>query len=477
MKRNRLKKARKKRKTKARRTQPSTSLSDSALKLLRAIDRNWFIFVVLLILFLFLGANIRLNFKREWPVWFQMQHLNPDAKLYYNIAENIVDGNGFLDTFRKKEVLPSVGHPLLLAFFCVILGLSPATFAWVFLFASFVILAIAIRIYTSSNTLAICALWLYAGFFAHIRWLSANVESSIVFAYATLIFSIICFYKSNFRVLWAVISGAALAIHLLIRPLYLFPMHICFIILLCVVLYFYLRKRHLGTPKFVQRWFLLLATAEAILFLTSSYSYIRYSDSRLVTGTYGTYSIYLANNIHLNPEAKFRSRAKHPKAFDEEFDSLIDDTELDWEQKQKIFLQKTFDYWKSYPGRALRGWWWRFRQFAGVFSGNFSWKQPLTVMHTISAWTLLALIFIRMIAAWINKTEKMRLMYSAGLLFAALLVSYSAIHAVFAYSEFRYVTATIPLLVASNFILLFETRGIFVKLWFAIISFSPSDEK
>lgn len=472
MKRNHPKKARRKRKTKARHTQASTSLSDSTLKLLRAADLNRVIFVVLLILFLFLCTNIKLNFKREWPVRFQMQHLNPDAKLYYSIAENIVDGTGYFDTFRKKGILPSVGHPLLLAFFCVILGLSPATFAWVFLFASFVILAIAIRIYTSSNILTICALWLYAGFFAHIRWLSGNVESSIVFAYAILIFSLIYFYKNNFQVLWAVISGAALAVHLLIRPLYLFPTHICFIILLGAVLYFYLRKRHLGIPKFVRGWFLLLATAEAILLLTSSYSHIRYSDSRLVTGTYGAYSIYRANNIYLNPEVKFSTRAIHPKKFDEEFTSIANNPETTWKQKQKLFLQKTFDYWKSSPGRALRGWWWRFRQFMGVCSGNFSWKHPLTVMHTISAWTLLALIFIRMIGTWINKTEKMRLMYSAGLLLAALFILYSAIHAVFVYSEFRYIAVAIPLLVASNFILLFEVREIFVKLWSAVISFS-----
>lgn len=474
MKRNRLKKARKKRKKEARHTQSPTSLFDSALRLLRTIDRNRFIFVVLLILFLFLGTHIRLNFKRQWPVWFQMQHLNPDAKLYYSLAQNIVDGTGYFDTYRNAGILPSVGHPLLLAFFCVILGLSPATFAWVFLFSSFVILAIAIRIYTSSNILTICALWLYAGFFAHIRqpWLSGNVESSIVFANAILILSLIYFYKNNFQVLWAVISGAALAIHLLIRPLYLFPTHICFIILLGAVLYFYLRKRLLGIPKFVQGWFLLLATAEAILFLTLSYSQIRYSDSRLVTGTYGAYSLYRANNIHLDPEAKFNSRAKHPEEFDKVFTSIADNPELDWKQRQKKFMQETIDYWKSYPGRALRGWWWRFRQFIGVYSGNFSWKHPLTVMHAISASTLFALIFIRMIAARISKAKKMRLIYSPGLLLAALFILYSAIHSVFTYSEFRYVAVTIPLLVASNFILLFEAREIFVKLWSAVISFS-----
>lgn len=472
MKRNRLKKARKKRKKKARHTQSPISLFDSALRLLRTIDRNRFIFVVLLILFLFLGTHIRLNFKRQWPVRLQMQRLNPDAKLYYSLAQNIVDGTGYFDTCRNQELVPSVGHPVLLAFFCVILGLSPATFTWVFLFSSFVLLAIAIRIYTGSNILTICALWLYAGFFAHIRWLSANVECSVVLANVILIFSLIYFYKNNFQVLWAVISGAALAVHLLIRPLYLFPTHICFIIILGAVLYFYLRKRLSGIPEFVRGWFLLLATAEAILFLTLSYSQIRYSDSRLVTGTYGAYSLYRANNIYLVPEAKFSTRAKHPEEFVKVFTSIADDPELDWKQRQKKFMQKTIDYWKSHPGRALRGWWWRFRQFIGVYSGNFSWKRPLTVIHAISASTLFALIFIRMIAARISKEKKMRLMYSPGLLLAALFVLYSAVHSVFVYSEFRYVTVTIPLLVASNFILLFEVREIFVKLWSAVISFS-----
>jgi hypothetical protein len=66
----------------------------------------------------------------------------------------------------------------------------------------------------------------------------------------------------------------------------------------------------------------------------------------------------------------------------------------------------------------------------------------------------------------------MKLMYSPGLLLAALFILYSAIHAVFVYSEFRYVAVNIPLLVASNFILVFEVREIFVKLWSVVISFS-----
>jgi hypothetical protein len=333
-------------------------------------------------------------------------------------------------------------------------------------------LAIAIRIYTGSNILTFCALGLYAGFFAYIRWLSGNVESSIIFANAILILSLIYFYKNNFQVLWAVISGAALAIHLFIRPLYLYPTHFCFVIFLGAVLYFYLRKRLLGIPKFVQGWFLLLATTEAILFLTSSYSQIRYSDSRLVTGTYGAYSLFRANNIYLEPEAKFKSRAKHPEGYEKLYASIAENPELDWKQRQRKFMQQAINYCKAHPRRALRGWWWRFRQFIGIYSGNFSWRNPRTVMHAISASTLFALIFIRMIAARISKEKKMKLMYSPGLLLAALFILYSAIHAVFVYSEFRYVAVNIPLLVASNFILVFEVREIFVKLWSVVISFS-----
>jgi hypothetical protein len=153
---------------------------------------------------------------------------------------------------------------------------------------------------------------------------------------------------------------------------------------------------------------------------------------------------------------------------------LKDNPGMTWQQRHKIIMQKVVEYWKQYPARAMAGWWWRFRQFLGICSGNFSWTKPLTVIHTFSSSALLALIFVRIAAAFLPKkgallpvsphsetsryTSKLTYVFknSLGLIFAALFLSYSAIHALFSYVGFRYASVTIPLLVVADIFLLFE---------------------
>jgi len=254
MKQKKRRPARKRHTAEIDKASPATSGQRSWLVFLRAIDRSYIVFGILLILFLFFGTHINLNFKRDWPAAFQVQHLNPDAKVYYGLAENIYDGTGFFDTIRNDQILPPVGHPLILTFFCIILGLSPATFTWLFMFASFIALAIAVKVYTKANLFVFLALWLYGSFFEHLRWLCANIEPSIILSTALLIVALGCLYRTNFRFLWAVIAGTILGIHLLIRPLFLYPVHLLCIIGLVFVLYHYLRNRQKQQPKFITGW-------------------------------------------------------------------------------------------------------------------------------------------------------------------------------------------------------------------------------
>lgn len=428
----------------------------------RLINRNLVAFFIILIAFLLFGTHITLNFKRDWPADFQLQHLNPDAKLYYSLAQNIVDGTGYFDTLRNDQIMPPIGHPFLLAVLCIKLGLSPATFSWLLFLSSFVLLAFAVRTYTASNIFVIIFLWLYGSFFAYIRWLSANVEASIVVTNAFLILSLALLYKTNFKTIWAVIAGTALAIHLLIRPLYLFPTHICFILFGGIALYYHLRKRSALLPA-VKAWLILLAATECLLLAAYAYSYFRYKDSRLVTGTYGAYALYAANNIYEPPVGPFPTRAEHSKEFYKVYNITTDNPSITWQQRHKIMMNEVLSYWKKYPLRALAGWWWRFRQFMGIHSGSFSWKEPLTVFHAFSVSFLFVLLAIR-IVAFRYKKQEFQPDISLGVICAVLFLLYSAIHAVFVYAEFRYVTVTVPLLVAADIFLLFDVRQIFKKI-------------
>jgi hypothetical protein len=439
---------------------------------LRFLDRNIIILIILVLLLLCFEVTIRLNYTLNYinsPLEYQLKNFNSDAELYYGLAKNLVNGTGFYDTIRNEETMPSIGHPAFLAMFCIIGGLTPAQFSWFFFMLSFVLLAVAVRIYSKSNLLAVLSLLLLGSFFKYIWWYAANVETTIVFTNVLLAVTLAAFYRNNFSKLWAIISGLVLYIHIIVRPLLLFPTHLCLAVFLVLFLYLHIRKHLSG---FIKGWFVLLITAECLLGLTYGYSYIRYHDARLINGTYGAYPLYAGNNIYIPPNSIFDYRVQYPKEFWKMYNLLKDNPGMTWQQRHEILMKKVIDYWKQYPSRAITGWWWRFRQFLGIWSGNFSWKIPLTVVHAFLTSVLLTLIIVRIASAflpkknitaktprgWLGNIANMisDMRDSLGLLFAALFLVYSAVHALFSYVGFRYASPVIPLLIVADAYLLYE---------------------
>lgn len=406
---------------------PSSDIHNLSRQLLHAIDQNHYVFLIFLIIFLFSSFHTSQNMKPGLSTQAQIEHIKSkggDACLYYTLAENIVNGTGYFDTIRRSEIMPSVGHPFLLAILCVALGLSPTTFTWFLLFSSAVLLALAARIYTRSNICVVCTMLLYGSFLKYIQWLTVNAECSIAFGSSLLIFALACLYRSGFRALWAVIAGAALAMHILIRPLYLFPTHICSLIVLTVVLYHYIRKRNVPLSSFIKGWFITLAATQGILLSVYGYSHLAYNDSRLITGTYGAWPLYTANNIHIPPEGRY-TVARHYKYSKEftEMHKLVspENSDMSWQERHKVLMREVTSYWKAHPKRALRGWWWRFRQFTAIYPGLTFLKHPFWRMHTLSVSALLMLILIRVISACTYEKQKIwSIITSPGLLIAGL---------------------------------------------------------
>jgi hypothetical protein len=448
---------------------------------LRFLDRNIVILGVLVLLLLSFDVDIRLNYTLNYvhsPLEYQIKNFNSDAELYYGLAKNLAKGIGYYDNIRNDEIVPSIGHPAFLAVFCIMSGLTPAQFSWFFLMSSFVLLAVVVRIYTKSNLLAVLSVWLLAAFFKHIWWYSANVETTIVFANMLLAVTLVAFYKNNFSILWAIISSLILYFHITVRPLLLFPIHLCLAVFIVLFLYLYSKKR---LSSFVKGWFVLLITAECLLGLTYGYSLSRYHDSRLITGTYGAYPLYAGNNIYIPPNSDFNYRLPYTKEFWETYDllKLKDNPGMTWQQRHKILMNKVFDYWKQRPSLAVAGWWWRFRQFLGICSGNFSLKVPLSVTHAFSTSMLLVLIIARIALAFLPKKNIISqqktpqsgernitdassdLKNSLGLIFAALFLLYSAAHALFSYVGFRYASPIIPILIVADASLMYEV----IKIW------------
>jgi hypothetical protein len=459
--------------TKRRQTQEKSN-PVSMQHVLQFLDRNIAILIVPVLLLLVFKVDIRLNYIRNYirsPLEYQIKNFNSDAELYYGLAKNLVNGTGFYDTVRNEEILPSVGHPAFLAVFCIIGGLTPAKFSWIFFMLSFILLAAAVRIYTKSNLLAVLSVWLLAAFFKYIWWYAANIETTIVFTNVLLAVTLAVFYKNNFSILWAIISGLALYLHIIVRPLFLFPAHLFFVLFLVLSLYLYAKKR---SSAFIKGWFALLITAECLLGLTYGDSYIRYHDPRLITGTYGAYPLYSGNNIHIPPKSIFDYRVPRHEEFNKMYSLLKDNPGMTWQQRHKILMDKTIEYWKQHPSLAITGWWWRFRQFLGICSGNLSRKIPLTVIHAFSSSLLLLLIIVRIASALLPKKNKISqqktplgrrriiadafsdMRDSLGLLFAALFLAYSAVHALFSYVGFRYASPIIPLLIIADAFLTYE---------------------
>jgi hypothetical protein len=431
------------------------SVYQITLRGLSKINRSVVFFAVLTVFFLFFVLEVKLNLNRDVPADVQIENLNPDAKLYFHLARNLVDGTGYYVKFRNDEAMPSVGHPLLLAIFCVILKISPATFTWLFFVISFILLSAAVWIYSRSNIILILTLWLYCEFFRHLEWLSGNVESSIVFANLLLVASLAVFYKTGFNKKSAILAGCSLFIQILMRPIFLFPMHLCLAVCIAMILCGYIKKHTLSPGQFVKGWFVLLITAESLVLMTYAYSYLRYQDSRLVSGTYGVLALYAGNNIYEPTKGEFLVGSRHYQEFLRKFYMLNDNPGMTWQQRHRILTQEVIAYWRQYPVRAIQGWWWRFGQFVGIYAGS---KGPHMVLHTLSALALLILVVIRVPAAIFWKKEELELKKSFGLVCAAMFFLYSAIHAVFSYSAFRYAAVTLVLLVPAVACLLYEIK-------------------
>jgi hypothetical protein len=116
-------------------------------------------------------------------------------------------------------------------------------------------------------------------------------------------------------------------------------------------------------------------------------------------------------------------------------------------------------YWKEHPSLAIEGWWWRLRQFLGLWTGNTASKVPLDKIHTFSVSLLFILLVLRFTSAFVKRKFAdgvYDLISSLGILFFFLFLIYSAFHALFAYIGFRYASVTIPLFIAADAFLLCE---------------------
>lgn len=426
------------------------------------INKSYIIFGLILLAYFSFWFNVQMNFNKNTTKDNQLKNLNPDAKLYYSLGQNLINGTGYHDTCRNTEDIAPVGHPALLAFFCIILGCSPVTFSYLLILLSAIFLALAIRLFSASNIISTIAVIFYGQFVGQTLWLAANVESSIIFVNSLLILALTIFCMGYLGYVGIVITGVVLAFHILVRPMFLMPTHLAFVLAGTLALILYIKKSKLCF-FWLKRWLIMLGIAETIILSVLLLSYYKYDDARLLMGTYGAKPLYTGNNKYIPPNSGFKgSRYPYPKQFFDMVEMSERNPDISWKQRHEVLMAEVLNYWKTYPGRALHGWWWRFRQFVGIGEGSLRRNGKVAYFHIASMIILALLVLLRAIKirsdVLIGKMQKSYL----GVLILFVFLAYSAIHAVFVYVDFRYVSTTIPLLVAADSVLMYE----FIKAYF-----------
>lgn len=372
----------------------------------------------------------------------QVKRLNTDAKLYWGLAQNLANGTGFHDTVRNKDILPSIGHPKAMSLGWSVFGFSPAQYAQWALWLATLFSTWAVLRYTRSAALALASLGIQLIVSHNRPWLVGAAQPSIVLANAVLLAALAELYRSASWRPWGVLTGIALAFQLLVRPVLLYPVHFLAGVGALILIVPQLRQRLVRSPR-ASTWLALgvaVLVAEAVVGMVRIDSHVVYGDSRQVTGTYGAWTLYCANNVFARPDARYKD-ARGSKEW-VEFAKLVSNrygspaVKMDWVQREKVLLAETLSYWKSHPGRALKGYLWRLQRLLGLHGS--AWNKPIGRYHT----AVTVLLFGLAIANLTHPATR----FGLGVLSAALVFSYFAIHALFVWVGVRYSTPLFPLM-------------------------------
>lgn len=417
-------------------------LGKPALTWVRALDRHRLAPVVVMG---FAALSLNAYALRQSPrtqLARQVKRMSPDAQLYWGLARNLFDGTGYFDTIRDREILPSVGHPMLMAFGWSTFGLTPAQYTLIVLWLATLLTTWAVYRYAASALAALAALAFQWWAYSDIPWGAANVECSLFFANAVLLAALAELHRASRWHPWGPLAGLALALQLLVRPVLLYPVHLLAGLGVVVLVVPRLRRAAARSPRlglYKALWAAAIV-AELVLGAVRVHSAVVYGDSREVTGTYGAWALYRANNEHVPPESP-SAAAKNSERW-LELARLVSsrygppEREMGWEERHRLLMAEVIQYWKTYPGRALRGYFWRMRHMLGLSDRILT--SGLARKHTPLIWLLFALAAANL---WRKKTR-----WGLGVLTAAMVLVYAMLHGLFVWAGFRYVTPLFSLM-------------------------------
>ena len=388
------------------------------------------IFLALLILSVILATKV--------PV---QQELAPDPTLYIGLAKNLAAGKGYYDTIRDDEILPSIGHPMLLS---LSLRLNASSyFDETLVFLSFIFIALAIWRYTGKFWLAVIAEILMFSILQEIGFYKFGIETSGISTASMLLCSLVYLYRGKSKIWWSVAFAAtALTLNILVRPTLLYIG-----IAISVVLFVYALTRHKEIFQKYQlmRYKLLISTTITLflIFLTYLISIGTYGDGRMIRGTYAAMNLYVANNEYVPADKTYSSKLLNDLP-SEEKTNLINSA--GWQNREKLLLNKTLEYIQSNPKRALEGWIWRLKKYLG----NDYQPENSLYSYKIQARLVIFLLVLQIAIFYLlrkNLCGKNTYLLSTGIAFLLLFQIFQLVF--FAWSGKRYLTYLVPFLVTA----------------------------
>ena len=359
---------------------------------------------------------------------------SPDSDLYFGLAENIKSGTGYIDNIRNQDILPPVGHPLLLSIF-LLFSDNLVLFTRLFIFISLCLLSI-----TTHKALP----WKLAGGVSVLLplliwkqqvWIAAGVESSVFFINSLLMLSLIDLFTSGKPVKGYkfILTGIVIFLSLIIRPI-LWPGLLLALLVSIVIL---IKNRNTKLLKsIVFLLFLPVILYQALGFFSTGI----YGDKRMTNGTYSGITLYSAYNEYIDLTRPYGSRLFNDKP---EAEVNIDIPDETWQERDSRLKQASIEFVKEHPVRAVRGYIWRLIAF--------------TLNNQYMQYKILILLWVATIIISIRKLKKNLWVIAFSFL---LPVYYIGITSVFVYVGVRYLAAMIPILFGSVMLL---NRVIFIK--------------
>lgn len=287
--------------------------------------------------------------------YVKIEPISPDSELYLGLAKNILNGTGYYDTIRNDEILPPIGHPLLIAI-SLQLGISANLFAFTLLISSFVLLYFAlknIKLHLLFIPLLLLFIDIVPSFFLY------GIELSILFSFMFLYYVFTLWIRRRKKQL-LVLLFLFVGFNLTIRPI-LLPFIVIFSLFALLMHYkngIQLKEKVFGGI------FLGIVSMILLLSMISIFSFQKYGDNRYLLGTYSSIPLYCAWNDYIDLKQRYTStiwKSLDKERYDVAIMPLINTS--GWKERDILIKRKVLEFLLNNPHMAMEGYVWRFGKF------------------------------------------------------------------------------------------------------------------